>query len=220
MKNKFIIFAVLFIVVISAEEDTSENELAEYLYTGEEADDCKKLTDNCHTVTIPDKNYECCYVIEEYQSERDQKCYPVKISKLVEFAEIIDRENIELSIHCGAEGKKQGEEEAACRKLKENCDSVTLSDENYKCCLVTYKDQDFPDFIEEQCQVFKPSKIDDWIKNNHNLGIDAIVNCYDDGKTSTDSPNQTSNDSGNEIDDSCSSSYLSISLIILLSLLF
>jgi len=71
MKNKFILFAILFIVVFCAVDDKEEegpqdpselikdDEYKEYFYQGEEAETCVKKTESFGSVSLPD-GYKCC----------------------------------------------------------------------------------------------------------------------------------------------------------------
>jgi len=93
-----------------------------------------------------------------------------------------------------------GKEADLCEEVKktkvpsvDNCTSIEISNKDYKCCYIFFKDGDYE---EKECAAMKKSKVKDFIKKYEQKN------------------------EGEKISIDCSSNYLSKALIILLSILF
>ena len=104
MKNKFIIFVVLFIIVFAEEEDDSSHIFEDTIYYGEAGDSCTKKGENCGSVTLPE-GYKCCLQAATYDDDTDYQCYPLKLSKIDEFIKLskgqyMEEYNVQITINC------------------------------------------------------------------------------------------------------------------------
>ena len=91
------------------------------------------------------------------------------------------------------DGDEYEECEEVTKASVENCNKITISDKDYKCCYESYKDEDGESYNE--CEAIKKSKAKKVKELFEDLGFTDV-----------------------SVD--CSSNYLSIALIVLLSLLF
>ena len=114
-------------------------------------------------------------------------------------------------LYSGAEGEtcealNYDDRNAYKKRTAKECLAVEIPDNNYKCCLTTYKVNGVPSGF---CEPLKVSKVDDYIRYQNTNAQEITVDC--EGKDGNTGNNDSSDSASN---------YLSKGLIILLSLLF
>ena len=101
--NKFIIFALLFVFVLN-------DDLSDYIYTGDKADDWngydddKASVENCNSITFSDSDYKCCFESGKAPYGDDYKeCGAYKKSKVKKIVDLMEKGGYkDLSIDCSS----------------------------------------------------------------------------------------------------------------------
>ena len=106
--NKYIIFALLFVFVLN---EDFEEKYKDFTYKELEAANCYILTgnaasvDKCSAVKFKNDDYNCCYVSEEEDGEKDTYCLGVKKSDVKDYVNDAEDEadgDGEMSIDCSS----------------------------------------------------------------------------------------------------------------------
>lgn len=106
--NKYIIFALLFVFVLN---EDFEEKYKDFEYKESEAHNCNILegnaasVDKCSAIKFKNDDYNCCYVSEEEDGEKDTSCWGVKKSDVKDFVNDAEDEaegDFSLSIDCSS----------------------------------------------------------------------------------------------------------------------
>lgn len=101
--NKFIIFALLFVFVLN-------DNLSDYIYTGDKADECdgynesNASVENCNSITFSDSDYKCCFESGKSIDGEDYKeCGAYKKSKVKKIIDAYEEAGAkDVSIDCSS----------------------------------------------------------------------------------------------------------------------
>ena len=101
--NKFIIFALLFVFVLN-------DNLSDYIYTGDKADDCnlfpnnKASVENCNSITFSDSDYKCCFESgKDPTGDTYKECNAYKKSKAKKLVDSYEKVGYsDVSIDCSS----------------------------------------------------------------------------------------------------------------------
>ena len=98
--NKYIIFALLFVLVLNGDD---------YFYEGENSDLCdgyegKASVANCNKITFSDDDYKCCFESYKADGELEEGCTAIKKSKAGKLVDLYEDENgfKDVSIDCSS----------------------------------------------------------------------------------------------------------------------
>ena len=106
--NKYIIFALLFVFVLN---EDFEEKYKDFEYKELEALNCNILegnaasVDKCSAVEFKNDDYNCCYVSEEEDGEKETYCWGVKKSDVKDYVNDVEDEDegdFSISIDCSS----------------------------------------------------------------------------------------------------------------------